>query len=534
MDMLHTDSTYIQIALGILSALVLFLYAIDSLSGELQVLASEKFRTIIAKLSKNRFLGTLIGAISTAIIQSSSAVSVIAIVLVNTGVISFRNSLGIIFGTNIGTTITAQLALVSSTALAPILIIVGALLRFSGKRFKLIGKPVFFLGFILFTLNLLSSTIVPLSNNSDVVAAFAQLSDPLTAYLVSAVLTAMIHSSSVTSGIVVILSMGGLIPIEVAIPMILGANLGSSATAFLASIRLSLHARRAGVANFLFNLIGTTVFMLGLPYFISLVQMITGNVAQEAALAHFLFNVINATVFLMFLPMFEKLIEFVVPGDEEEVLFKPKYLNGNHGTPTTQIQNIKRELVYSIENTVKIYEEALGIYFNSSKRSHMKIQKLESLNDYLDEEITKAIVHLAKNKLSVVDAHSSVLLVKISNTIEQIGDLGEDFAAVFTRMHDLGFNPKDVCIEDLTLLNGEYLNLLKQVIPLILEPSDEKIKGLRSKEIELTGHIEQHFDNHVTKLQEEEDYNGNVFVDALSILELSTSKVREIRKLIEG
>lgn len=531
--MFDIDPIYLKIALGIVSALILFLYAIDNLSSELQSLASDRFRDFIGKISKNRIAGLLAGAISTAIIQSSSAVSVITVVLVNTGVLSFRNSLAIIFGSKIGTTVTAQLALLSSTALAPILIIVGTLMKLLGSKFRLISKPIFFLGFILFCLGLLSSAIIPLRDNNEIVEIFANLSNPLIAYFVSAFFTAIIQSSSVTSGIVVILAMEGLIPIEVAIPMILGANLGSSVTAFIASSRLSLHSKRAGIANVLFNLLGTSLFMLLLPHFISFITSLVNGAAQQAALAHVMFNVINSSIFLLLLTPFEKLILKLVPGDEEEILFKPKYLNGDGDPPKKQIQDIKREMVYSIENTIHIYEEAIGVYYNSGKQSLMKIQKLEALNDYLDDEITKAILRLAKKKLSAMDAKSSVLLVKISNNIEQIGDLGQDLSEVFTRMHTLGVAKKDVCIDQLSSIQSEFLDLVRELIPLILEPSEEKLKSIKERELKLTEHIQEHFDEHVTKLQEEDEYNGNVLVDAISILELATAKVREIRKLLE-
>ena len=143
-------SSYVQIVLGLLSALILFLYAIESLGKEFQEMASEEFRKKISKLVKNRYSGALIGALSTAVVQSSSAITSVAVLLVNTGIISFRNSLGVIFGSSIGTTVTAQLALLSSTPIAPVLIIVGFLSKFAGKNLKLISKPVFFLGVILF------------------------------------------------------------------------------------------------------------------------------------------------------------------------------------------------------------------------------------------------------------------------------------------------------------------------------------------------------------------------------------------------
>jgi phosphate:Na+ symporter len=532
--MFNIDSTYLQIFLGVISALILFLYAIDNLSSEFQKLASDKFRKVIAVLAKNRFTGMLVGAISTAIIQSSSAVSVIAVVLVNTGVISFRNSLGIIFGTNIGTTVTAQLALISSTALAPILIILGTFFGLIGKKFKLVSKPIFFLGFILFTLNLLSGAIIPLRDNPEVINLFAQISHPIIAYLVSAAFTMMVQSSSVTSGIIVILAMGGLIPIEVAIPMMLGTNLGSSTTALIASTKMNLYAKRAGFSKFLFCLIGTVIFMIFLSPFTILVTSIVDGPAVQAAVSHLLFNVLNALIFLTFLTPFEKLVTKIIKGDEEEVLFKPKFLDGGKGSSKEQIKNIKKELIYSVENTVKIYEEAIGVYYHHNQKTIMNIQKLETLNDFLDDEITSAIVDLSKNKLSKVDAHTSVLLVKISNTIEQIGDLGQDFSNIFVRMHELGISSKDVCIEQLGTVHSKLLDLIRALQPLIEEPSNDGLKYLKSMENAVYSDIQSQFDLHVIKLQQGDGYNGNVFVDGISVIELSASKVREIRKLLQN
>jgi len=381
MDIFSSD--YLRIALGLISALILFLFAIDNLSHEVQELASERFREKISRLVRNTYLGTLFGAFSTAIIQSSSAVTVITVILVNTGIISFRNSLGIIFGSNIGTTITAQLALVNSTVLASTLIIIGFLLSILGRRSKIVGKPIFFLGFILFSLSLLSSSIEPLKSNPDVIALFSEFSNPILAYFVSALFTGIIHSSSVTSGIVVILAQGGFLPIEVAIPMILGANLGSSITALLASSRLNLYARRVGIANFLFNAIGTTAFMILLTPFIWVVESLADTVAVQTALAHVLFNIINTLIFLTFLNPFEGLIIRLIKGNEEEILFRTKYLKKNGRKkvkPKVRINNIKKEITYSIENTIKIYQMAISLFYNSSGLTEMNIHKLETLN----------------------------------------------------------------------------------------------------------------------------------------------------------
>jgi phosphate:Na+ symporter len=527
------NATYLQVFLGILSALILFLYAIDNLSNELQELASERFRSIISKLARNKYVGMIVGAIATAVTQSSSAVTAIAVVLVNTGIISFSNSLGIIFGSNVGTTITAQLALVNSAAIASILIILGFVFGLFGRKFRMVSKPIFFLGLILFALNLLSISIEPLRDSPVVIDFFSHLSNPLVAYFISALFTIIVHSSSITSGMVVILALGGIIPIEVAIPMILGANLGSSVTTLIASSKLNLYAKRAGVANFMFNLLGTFLFMIFLSPFVSFMQFLVEGAAQQTALAHLLFNVFNAALFLILLKPFEKLIVSLVKGQEEEILFRTKYIQKNSSKELKRkIKDIKKELVYSIENTIKVYQKAISTFYNPSKLTSMEIHKLETLNDFLDDEITEAIVSFSKFKLSEREAQKTVTLVKISNTIEQLGDLGNDFSKVFERMHKLGIQSKDVDIEKLTDIHNRLIELFRMVENGIQGSTEEELQEIKVKEEEIYAQIREEFDVHVRRLQEDEEYNGSIFVDAVSIIELSVSKARDIRKLL--
>ncbi len=527
------DSSYLQITLGLLSALVLFLYAIDNLSKEIQELASEKFRKLISRLVRNRVKGTLVGALATAITQSSSAVTVLAVVLVNTGIISFSNSLGIILGANIGTTITAQLALVNSSVIASVLIIIGFILGILNRKLKLISKPIFFLGLILFTLNWLSSTVEPLKNNPELMRLFAELESPTVAFVVTALFTMIIHSSSITTGIIVILAQGGILPIWVAIPMILGANLGSSITALIASSKLNLFARRAGFANFLLNLIGTLVAMLLLSPFVYLMQFLFENVAYQAAYAHLIFNVINTSVFLLLLTPFEKLVSRIIKGDEEEILFRTKYIqrNGNRKLHE-RMDDIDKELGYSIENTIKIYQKAVSVFYNLSGSTLMEIQKLETLNDFLDDEITASIVSLSKFKLSEKDAYKTIVLVKVSNTIEQIGDLGNDFSEVFQRMHNLGIPTDEMNIERVTDIYNRLIELFREMETVLQNPIEQDLLNIKVKEEEIYAQIRAEFDEHVHKLQQDDKYNGNVFVDAISIIELSVSKVRDIRKIL--
>lgn len=527
------QSEYLNIVLIAISSVILFLFAIESLSSQLQKVATEGFRKKISVFVKNRFSGALVGAVFTAFVQSSSAVTAIAISLVNLGVISFRSSLGIIFGSSIGTTITAQLALVSSTSIGAIILIIGFLLRFLGPKFKEISKSVFFLGFVLFALNIITTSIEPLKTNPAFVNLFSYLSNPLVSYTVSCLFTILVHSSSITSGLLVVLVAQGIIPVEIAIPMVLGANLGTGISTFLVSKDLNLFGKRAGYANVVFRVVGTLAFMLFVPGFISLLGSLTSNPAQQVAFGHLLFNLVNSLVFLIFLTPFEKFIVKIVPGEEEEILFETKYIDmkkkkGLKG----RLLDIKKEIAYSLENTQKIYKKALSMYYDPSPVTSIDIDKFETLNDYLDDEITAALLSLSEHQLDKKRAKETVTLVKVSNTIEQLGDLALDLENVFTKLHKRGISKDDVQIEKITEMFNKLMVLFDLIKEQVLSPKEKELVKVKEKEEEIYFVVNSAFNSHVQKLQEEGKYHGNTFVDSVSIIEASVSKLRDIRKLL--
>jgi phosphate:Na+ symporter len=528
-----TNSNYLQILLGGLSALILFIYAVENLSTQLQQLASRKLNKTLGKLVKNKIVAVFLGAGTTGLIQSSSAVTVMTITLVNTGIIAFSDSLPIIFGSNIGTTVTAHLALLNSIPLASLLIILGFLFGILGKKFKILSKPVFFLGFILFSLTLLTNSLLPLKDDPYVVTIFGELSNPIIAYVVGGLFTALIQSSSATSGIVIILVQTGIIPIEVAIPIMLGANIGSSITGLIASSGLNLHAKRLGYANLLFNAIGTLIAMIFLHQLIGIVGLITPNPGLQVAFAHLLFNCFNTFFFLLLLKPFKKLLKFLVKGEEKEILFKTKYLKDLNGKkPKQKFLDIENEIVHSIDNTIRIYRKAISVFYNPSKLTLMNIDKLETLNDFLDDEITEAIVQLSKYKLSSKMAYKTIVLIKISNTIEQLGDLAQDLSEVFLRMHNTNISPVGIDIERLTSIHSKLIILFQDIKEDIITPDEKHLLRIKNKEEEIYELIREEFDTHVAKLQNVDEYDGNIFVDAVSIIELSVSKVRDIRKIL--
>jgi Na+/phosphate symporter len=276
--------------------------------------------------------------------------------------------------------------------------------------------------------------------------------------------------------------------------------------------------------------------MIFLTPFIWVVQTFSADIAGQTALAHFLFNVFNTLIFLVLLKPFERLIIKIVQGTEEEILFRTKYIKRNGYKklkPKQKIESIKKEIAYSIENTIKIYQLAISSFYNPSNLTVMNIHKLETLNDYLDDETTECILELSKKRLGEKTARSTVTLIKVSNTIEQLGDLGTDFAQVFNRMHELGIPYREVDIERLTDIHNRLIELFRDIEKNIITTSEKRLANIKVKEEEIYNMIKEDFDTHVERLQKIDDYDGNIFVDAISVIELSVSKVRDIRKLLQ-
>lgn len=521
--------------LSALSGTILFLFSIQSLGNEVQDIANENFRKKLAKWVQNRFSGALAGAISTAIVHSSTAITTITLALVNSGVISFHDSLGVIFGSGIGTTITAQIALLSDTPIAPILVILGFGMQFLGKKVKKYSNLVLYIGLILFSLGLVSSSIKILSDNHVFDTLFNYFTSPLLAFVLSFFFTVLVHSSSITTGLLVIFASTGVIPPNIAIAMVLGANMGTSISSLVVTHDYSLFAKRTGYANFFFKAIGSLLFMLFLGKYTELMGVITEDVAAQVALSHLIFNLVNTLFFLVILTPFEKFIRIVVPGDDKEVLLETKYIDNRENKEFKEgIEDIKNELVYSVDNTINIYEKSFGIYYNPTERMRLEIEKYETLNDYLDEAITKALLGLSRFKLTRKMAKESVVLVKISNTIEQLGDLGLDFGNVFRRMHKSDISPDEIPLNRLTELYDKLIELFEAIKVQIKEQDKEELKKIKGYEEEIYLIIREEYDRHVQRLQDSTNYDGNVFVDAVSIIELSVSKLRDIRKLLLG
>jgi len=518
---------------AIVPGLILFLYGIENFSREIQKAAGEKFRVFLSKLTKNRFGGASLGAFVTAIIQSSTATTVIAVGLVNAGVISFQQSLGIMIGANVGTTITAQLIAFKLTAFAPFFILLGFLLSIFGGRYKFLGKPLFYFGLVFFSITLLSSAIEPLKDDPAVIDTFSKLDSVSLAILAGLIFTVIIQSSSVTTGIVILLAQNGLLSLEMSIPIIFGTNIGTTVTSALASLRMSLHAKRAAVAHILFNIGGVVIFLPFLVPFTGMIHDLGGTTAHQVANAHTVFNIVCAVIFLLFIKQFKEIVERIIPGKEEEILLHTKYLPEKMPrNKEKSFRLVEKEIKHSLDVTASMFEGAMKT-IRTGKDEFQRVEKYESLTDFLNERIDGAILQLSQRKLDEDNARRTVLLTRISNAIEQLADSGEDLGRLSNNMAESGLylSPQSVKeLDDVYQKFMENIKILEESLPSIPEKSVRKIRKNDDTIRELTN---VSYKDHIKRLSKQKAYAGNIFIDSLSILETANSKVREIRKLSE-
>ena len=288
-----------------LSAIVLFLFGLQGFSSELQAVGGDALQSWLRRVTANRWRGFLIGAFATSVLQSSSAITALAVTLVDTAVISFRASLSVLLGANVGTTATAWLVSFKLTGIGPAFIVLGALISTLPARVRVIGKAVFYFGLIFFALNLISVQLKPLQDSPSFREWLALAETPWTGVLAGLVLTAIVQSSSVTTGMAILLVQQGILAPQAAIPIVVGSNVGSTSTALIAGFSMNPVARATAFANLLFNSAGMLIYLPFLrPFSLALVDL-AGDPSTAVALAHLIFNLTIGFIFLITLDWVE-------------------------------------------------------------------------------------------------------------------------------------------------------------------------------------------------------------------------------------
>lgn len=409
----------------------IFLFGIKSMGDGLQKSAGNRLRDILDKYTTNPFLGVLAGIIVTVLIQSSSGTTVITVGLVSAGFMTLRQAIGVIMGANIGTTVTAFIIGFDVGEYALPIIAIGAVLLFFFKKEKLqhLGQILFGFGMLFYGLELMGSGMKPLRSSEYFIDLTQSMSDnPFLGVIVGTVFTVIVQSSSATIGILQELYAGGSIDLGAALPVLFGDNIGTTITAILASIGASVAARRAAAAHVIFNLIGTTIFMILLVPFTNYIYWITDLLAIEdkmqIAFAHGTFNIVNTFIQFWFIGTIAWIVTKLVPGEDSIVDTKAQHLDPIfiQQSPSIAVEQAKYEVIRMGDFAKLGLDEARNYLTTGDKKHAEKSAHIEEALNSLNAKITDYLVKLAAVDLTEQESQEHKTLMHAINDIERIGD----------------------------------------------------------------------------------------------------------------
>lgn len=444
-----------KVVFGLAGGLALFLYGMNSMSDALQKAAGEKMKKILEFLTKNPIMGVLAGALVTAVLQSSSATTVMVIGFVSAGLMSLPQAISVIFGANIGTTMTAQLMAFKITDYIYPIIFVGFMLYFASKKEKVknVGLVIFSFGLLFEGIEIMGSVMKPLANSLIFVELMAKVSDiPVLGVLLGAVMTLVVQSSSATiavlqnfasqpgpDGVTSVIGLAG------AIPILFGDNIGTTITALLASIGQSKNAKRTALAHSIFNITGSIVFLFLIPVLAKFVQFISPKgpevevISRQIANAHTTFNVVCTLVWLPLIPLMVKIVTTIVRGDDTKKVhsYEPQYLDDKMiGQPIPAMYMVSNEInriATSTEKMLKILKEIVSGDNKEETKSLFKKYRdaIKTLQDAIVTYISKLFTGGA---LTEVQAERVAGYLAIANNIDRIADRCGDVVDIYERI----------------------------------------------------------------------------------------------------
>ena len=485
----------------IATGLVLFLFGVIKLSTEMQRIFSVRIRQYIKYLVKKPFSGIGLGAIATAIFQSSSATTVLVVGMVSAGLISFFNSLGLILGSGIGTTITAQLVAFKITTIAPLFIIIGLGLWFLGKdKLKLVGSAIFYFGLLFFGLDLLSQGLSFFKQSPIFLNLIQETKNPFLGILIGFVFTAIVQSSSATTGILVLLSQQGLLTIAGAFPIVLGANIGTTITAILASMGAGKNAKRAAFSHFFFKFFGVLIVLPFLPFIISFLKSSISSVAQQIVAGHFLLSVIIIVVFVFLLKPFASLIKKIIPGEEKVLPLWPEWLDKrNLYNSKKALSAVTKELEREMMLAQKNYKEAVKSISKFNKSSMRSIFYIDLVIDNLQKEIMSYLDGLSRLQLSKEDTTKLFCYSSMVDDIERIGDHITNLVhlAEYKKSGKVDFSKE--AENEIKRIQKLVAENIRDARYLIINKSENKIRAVLKMEKEIDKLVKQARENHLNR-----------------------------------
>lgn len=466
----------VRIILSLAGGLGLFLFGMDLMSDSIEKVAGARLRRILEIFTTNRFTGMLVGIVFTGIIQSSSACTSMVVSFVNSGLMNLYQAAGVIFGANIGTTVTSQLVSLNLSAAAPVILLCGVLVMMFSKKEKVKKLAEVIVGFgILFTgLNTMSNGMEEMKNVPEVVDLMKSLTSPLLATLTGTILTAVIQSSSVTVSIVLLLAYQGFLDPGICLYIILGCNIGACATALITSLPGKKDAKRAALIHFWFNVIGTLLIYVILFFakapIIQMIQSISADNGRFVANAHTIIKIFQVIILFPFSGAIVKLASITVPGEDKKVGYRESYQLKYIGekvvfNPATAVVEVIKELDRMASLASENLNRAMNALITLDEEDMEEVYEVEKNINFLNHAITNYLVKINQTTLPIEDLKSLGALFHVVNDIERIGDHAENVADAARQRKEGGISISKEAQREL----GEMLDMVNTIIQYSIE-----------------------------------------------------------------
>lgn len=472
-----------MIAIELLGGLGLFIAGMNMMSRGIEKVAGNKLRGILKAFTKTKLLGLLVGLFFTAVIQSSSAATVMVVSFVNSGLMTLGEACGIILGANIGTTVTAILVALRLSSVAPIFVFAGAVMVNFIKKpvVRKSGEIVLGFGILFVGISTMSSAMAVLRDIPAVIDLLSNFTNPVLGVLLGLVITSVVQSSSVTVSILVVMASQGLIDLHICMFVILGCNIGACTSAVLAALGGNKNAKRAALIHLLFNICGTILMFILLMLFSPQIEGIirffsghgtdAGTLGRSIAWAHFLFKVFQVIVFYPFMNGIVRCTYALVPGEDEKPLeeqFAVKYIGTSLPNPAVAIYVAVQEMERMAHMAFGNLNLAVECLITNDTEGCRRVFETERYIDFLDEQISSYLVKINQNTFPIADANRIAAYFHVVSDIERIGDHAESIVELIPQLYENGIQWSEDSINELRMMMKEVNKILDESLEMFL------------------------------------------------------------------
>lgn len=516
---------------SLLGGLGLFLLGMKDMSEGLEKAAGARMRGILEFFTKNRFIGMMVGILFTAVVQSSSATTVMVVSFVNSGLMTLLQATGVILGANIGTTVTGQLIAFNLSDIAPLFVIIGVVMVMFCKKVKVknVGEVILGFGILFLGLSIMGDAMTTIKESPHIVELLKSLRNPFAAMMVGFVITAILQSSSATVGIVILMASQGLLAFTICPFLVLGCNMGSCVSALIASLGGNKDAKRAAMIHFLFNVVGSAVSFVILlfaltPITDAIMHMSGNDPARAVANVHTIMKVFEVAILFPFMGWIVKATYKVVPGRDEKPgdEFKLHYIGGkNIISPTTVVHDGIKEIEHMGNVAITNLKRGMDVLCNPRAELVEEIYRTESYINFMNHKITDYLVKAGEMDLPTADADLLGGLFHVVNDIERIGDHAENFADAAKRRMDDKIELSEKAQKQLNDMMEKVVRLFHYSLDMFTNKNSEHMREILSLEDEIDQDEKKLQRAHVKRLTKNKctPEAGMIFSDTVSGLE---------------